>query len=142
MKKIKHYLRSQNSQINTVDLGFPGFLAISIVLLISTVVLVIATTVSLVGIGEAQSSYSLNSGESNLALVEGCVDDYLLKIRTDPNYAAADITRPGGGTCKITITSRSPSWDITVSDSTSQRKIQVIFSRTTDGIQVKSWREI
>ena len=120
-----------------------GFIAISTVLLISAAVLVIATTVSLTGIGSAQSSLAVNKGENNLALVEGCADDYLLKIRSNPSFTATNITRPEG-TCTVTINSGNPNWNIVISstDPIYKRKVQVLFIRTATGITVTSWKEI
>ena len=120
-----------------------GFIALSTVLIISAVALVIITTVSLLSINELQSSFSLFSGEDNLTFVEGCVEDYLLKIRASSSYSGGTITRPEG-TCAITINSGNPNWDITVSEqgTTYQRRIQVIFTRSSTGISLTSWKEI
>lgn len=137
---MKHFPFSTfNSKLSTPR----GFMAVTTVLLISSVVLTIATTVSLVGIGEGQSSLAVYRGEGNLGLVEGCVEDYLLKIRSDQGYTGGNITRPEG-TCTITINSGDPNWNITVSSTSTayQRKVQVIFTRSINQITVTSWKEI
>ncbi len=120
-----------------------GFMALSTVLIISAVVLIIASTVALLGIGEGQSSFALVRGETNLSLVEGCAEDYLLKIRANSSFTATNITRPEG-TCTITINSGNPNWDITVSstDTNYDRNIQVTFTRSSSGISIIRWREI
>ena len=121
-----------------------GFVAISTVLILGSVVVAIATTISLLSIGEAQSSLSLFKGEDNLTFVEGCVEDAMLKIRSNSAYSGTTITRPEG-TCTITYTLTGPTnWDITVSSgSTSyQRKIEVVFVRNATGITLTSWKEI
>lgn len=120
-----------------------GFMAISVVILISAAVLIIATTVALVGVGEAQSSLSINKGESNLSLVEGCAEDYLLKIRSNPTYTASAITRPEG-TCSIVINSGNPNWDVIISstDLNFKRKVQLKFTRGLNTITLTSWKEI
>lgn len=125
-----------------------GFVAITTVLILSAVVVAIATTVTLLSIGEAQSSLSLYKGEDNLSFVEGCVEDVMLKIRADSSYNAngATITRPEG-TCLISVNGGlgGPiNWDLTVtSQNTSyQRQIRVIFTRNPTGITLTSWKEI
>ena len=120
-----------------------GFMAISTVLLLSVVILAIVTTVTLVSIGELQASFSLFRGEEAIDFTEGCVEDYLLKIRADSAFSGGAITRPEG-TCTIVITSANPNWDITVSSSATnyQRKVQVVFTRNSTGIVLISWKEI
>ncbi len=120
-----------------------GFVAITSVLIIASVTIAIAITVSLLGIGEGQSSLALSKGDENLHFVEGCVEDYLLKIRNSSSFAGGNITRPEG-TCTITINSGNPNWDITVSSlsTTYQRRVQVIFVRNSTGITLTSWKEV
>ena len=121
-----------------------GFVAITTVLILSVVVVAIATTVTLLSIGEAQSSLSLYKGEDNLNFVEGCVEDVMLKIRANSSYNGTSITRPEG-TCSITYNSGGPSnWDITITSLSAayQRKVNVVFTRNPTGISVTSWKEI
>lgn len=120
-----------------------GILAVSAVLIISAIVVAVAITVALLSIGEAQSALVLSKGEENLNLVEGCVDDVLLKVRSNSSYSGGTLTHPEG-TCTVTVNSGNPSWDITVTSQTMtyQRKIQVIFTRSSGGITLTSWQEI
>lgn len=123
-----------------------GFIALSIVLVVSAIVLVIIQSVGLLSIGEGQASYALTEGESSLNLVEGCAEDYLLKIRSDSTFAGGDVTRPEG-TCTITITSGNPSWNVTVTTTEPdyRRSLQLTFIRSTSGsnagITITSWKE-
>lgn len=122
-----------------------GFVAITTVLILSVVVVAISTTVTLLSIGEAQSSLSLFKGEDNLSFTEGCVEDYLLKIRANPTLPG-NITRPEG-TCQVSVNngkSGPVDWDLIISSQTTsyQRKIEVIFTRNTTGISLTSWKEI
>ncbi|OGE17572.1 hypothetical protein A3F00_05425 [Candidatus Daviesbacteria bacterium RIFCSPHIGHO2_12_FULL_37_11] len=120
-----------------------GFIAISTVLILVSVVVAIGTTVTLLSIDEARSGLILFQGEDNLDFVEGCVDDVMLKIRSNPTFSGTSITRPEG-TCSISYTATDPNWDITVTSlSVSvQRKIQVKFTRNPAGITLTSWKEI
>jgi hypothetical protein len=120
-----------------------GFIAISAVLVIMAVVVAITVTVSQLSIGEGQASLSLVKGEENLNLVEGCVEDYLLKIRANPGYSGGIIQRPEGS-CTINIVSTNPNWDIIVLPVSTQylRSIQVKFTRTGTQINLTSWSEV
>ncbi len=123
-----------------------GFVAITTVLILSIVVLAISTTVTLLSIGEAQSSLSLFKGEDNLNFIEGCVEDVMMKIRANSLYSGTAISRPEG-TCSITYNpgGNGPiNWDLTVtSQSTSyQRQVKVVFVRNSTGITLTSWKEI
>lgn len=124
-----------------------GFVAMTTVLILGAVVVAIATTVTLLSIDEAQSSLTLYKGEDNLNLVEGCVEDVMLKVRTNSSYNGTSISRPEGD-CNITYNpggAGPTAWDITVdatTDNPYQRKIQVKFSRSSSAIQLTSWKEI
>src|SRR3972149_11622396 len=94
-----------------------GFVAITTVLILSAVVVAIATTVTLLSIGEAQSSLSLFKGEDNLSFVEGCVEDVMMKIRSNPAFGEpigtpVNITH-SGETCVVTVNSKTGSGTIT-----------------------------
>lgn len=124
-----------------------GYIALTTVLIIMAVVLSTVATVTLLSIGEAQSGLALFKGEDNLNFVEGCVEDVMLKIRSDSLYNtkpnSSILSRPEG-TCTIAYNATNPNWDITVSsqDATYQRKIQVLFTRNPTGITLTSWQEI
>lgn len=119
-----------------------GYIALVTVLIISAVVLSTATTVSLLAIGEAQSSFALYKGEDNLNLAEGCAEDALLKAWTSSTYNGGSITRPEG-TCIITVAKSGNTWTITATSTATayNRSAQVIFNRIAD-IEIISWREI
>lgn len=121
-----------------------GFVAVSIVLILISVTIAIASTITYLAIGEAQSGLSLFKGEDNLTLVEGCVEDVMLKIRSDSTYNGTTVIRPEGS-CSITYSSGGPvNWDITATSVTTayQRKIQVQFTRNPTGIVLTNWKEI
>lgn len=121
-----------------------GVVALSIVLLLSVVLLTITITVTYLSIGEAQSSLSVSKGEQALAFTEGCVDDVLLKIRSNSAFNATSFTRPEG-TCSVVYTTGGPvNWNIAVTSlaTSYQRRIQVIFTRNPTGMSLISWKEI
>lgn len=119
-----------------------GYIALIAVLTISAVVLAISTTVALLAIGEAQSSYALTKGEDTLAFVEGCMEDALLKSQKSSSYTSGSITRPEG-TCAVTVSKAGNVWTLTASttDTKYVRTIQAVVTRGSS-LTITSWLEI
>ena len=116
------------------------------VLMIVAAGVLLASTISLISIGEIQSSLSLSTGEGTLGFVEGCAEDALLKARASMAYAGGTVTRPEG-TCSVTAshvgTADSSTWTVTATTqaTTYVRTVQVIFVRGINGITITSWQE-
>lgn len=126
-----------------------GYLAISMVLLLTVVTLAVATTVSLLAIGEGQSGLGHELGESALNLDEECAEDLLLRMRNEGMFAATITSTSfaeAEGTCSLTKSGNT--WTITnTSPSTYVRTIQVTFVRDgygitfTPGTTISNWVE-
>ncbi len=125
-----------------------GYIALSTVVVLLAVIIAITLTSAYSAIGEAQSGLALFQGEENLQQVEGCVEDYMLKIRSNSGFTAQNINHldNSGGiiACNITINAGNPNWDITVSTQTTnyKRSVRVTFTRASTGITFLSWNEI
>ena len=128
-----------------------GYVAISIILILTAVVLGIIVTVAQLGIGEGQVSLALSKGEDTLYFVEGCVEDAMLKARAsstfgDPVGTPVTITRPEGS-CSITVLSKVGSnpviWTVnaTTTATSYRRTVQAVFNRSSTGIILTSWKE-
>ena len=119
-----------------------GYIALITVIILSAVSLAVATTVSLLAIGEAQSSYALSKGEDTLGFVEGCMEDALLKVRASDAYTGGAITRPEG-TCTITVSTGGNVWTVTATTTatTYKRTIQAIVTKSTS-LVITSWKEL
>jgi hypothetical protein len=123
-----------------------GYIALSMILIISAVVIGVATTVSLLAIGEAQSSLTQFKGEDAWFFVEGCAEDALKEIHDNSSYGGGTISRPEGA-CRIDTALSSPpsSWNIKVTTNESnpkyQRTVQIQATRGST-ITITSWQEI
>lgn len=120
-----------------------GYIALLTTIIIMAVVLTTASTVALLSIGEAQSSFALFKGDDTLQFVEGCAEDALLKIRSNPSIAGTfTIGRPEGQ-CTVTIESGSNPWSVLISTQSTQykRTVRLIFDRNPTGIILTSWLE-
>ena len=113
------------------------------ILIISAVVIGIATTVAVLAVGEAQSGLALTKGEDALNFVEGCTEDALLKARASATYTGGNITRPEG-TCTVTVSKAGNTWTITVSTTATLyvRTIKAIITQDGYGDTITSWQEI
>ncbi|MBI4079054.1 MAG: hypothetical protein HY429_02035 [Candidatus Levybacteria bacterium] len=121
-----------------------GYIALLTTIIIMAVVLTTAATVALLSIGEAQSSFALFKGEDTLQFVEGCVEDTMLKIRSDPSLAGTfTIGRPEGQ-CSVAIVNKTGvQWtvDVTTQDTRYKRTVRIVFNRNPTGITLTSWQE-
>lgn len=119
-----------------------GFVALTSVLVISAVVLSVAITVSMLAIGQGQSSLALTKGEETLSFVEGCTEDALLKLRASASYSGGSITRPEG-TCSVNISNVGTIYTLTVTtaDLIYKRTVEVVAVRG-GSITITSWKEI
>lgn len=119
-----------------------GYVAIISVLIIGALVIAVAITISLLSIGEGQSSLSLTSGEDSLQLAEGCMEDALLKIRANSAYAGGTITRPDGTSCSVTVSQSGADYTVTAQTTGTKhvRKIQAVVNRGAS-ITLTSWKE-
>lgn len=120
-----------------------GYIAISTVLIISSVIITIALAVTVLTVGSAQSSLALIKGESALDFVEGCAEDGMLKSQASVGYTGGITTHPDG-TCQITLSKNDIVWTMTVTslDPKYKKTIQVIFNRTPAKITLQSEKEI
>lgn len=119
-----------------------GYVAISILLILTAVLLGIMVTVAQLGIGEGQVSLALSKGEDALNFVEGCMEDALLKIRVNASYAGGTITRPEG-TCSITVSSVGSTYTVTATTTAAsyKRTVQAVAIRGTT-MSLTSWKEL
>lgn len=130
-----------NTRKRTGDSSEEGYVAIAIVLILTVVILGIMVTVAQLGVGEGQVSLALSKGEDALNFAEGCMEDALLKIRSDPTYPGGSITRPEG-TCTITVSQAGSTYTVTaaITGTTYRRTIQAVVARSTS-LGLTSWKE-
>lgn len=120
-----------------------GYIAIVTVIILSAVTLGIASTVSLLAIGEAERALAVSKGEGSLQLAEGCAEDGLLRVQQSSSYNGGTITRPEG-TCVITVSNNGGNWSLSATSTQSNynRTIQVSFSRLVgSSIAISSWQD-
>lgn len=119
-----------------------GYIAIMTVLILAAVALMTSMTVALLSVGEAQTAFSLTKGEEAWRLVDGCVEDALLKSKSSASYSGGNITR-SEGTCEIGVSKIGDTWTIVASPLSTKyhRTVEVVVGRMATGIVMLSWKE-
>lgn len=119
-----------------------GYVALSSILVIGTVILTIGISVSLLSVSESQISLAEKKKEETVDLVEACVEDALLELNENSSIPST-INLPEGS-CSVTINSQSGSdWTFTVTGTVDDhtKKVQVTANRGSS-VTVTSWKEV
>lgn len=119
-----------------------GFVVISTVFVLLAVALALSTTVTVLSVGNAQTSFALSEGALARALLDGCVEDTLLFSRANASYAGGTITRPSGS-CSVSISKAANRWTATVrTNGAYDQAASVVFDRLGSGVRLVSWHAV
>lgn len=133
-EKISSRLKKKNNK---------GYVVITTVLILLVVSVTIASTLALLSSGNAQISFSRVKGEQALAWSGSCLEEALLKIKTDALYAGGNVDFPQG-TCHINVENLDGVYTIKVSFEGSEEYSRAIESKAefADGkLKVISWEQ-
>lgn len=125
-----------------------GFVALTAVLVISFLVLTVATSISVLGVGEAKSSYDYRRGQEVLKMAEGCVEESLLRIRNDSSYTGTlSPLAIGNGTCTISVSGTGISRTVAVEaqlveQRTYKKRLEATLSIVGNSVNINSWTEM
>ena len=100
-----------------------------------------STSVSLL-VANSQSAQKFQDAQVALAVAEGGIENALIRLLRNPNYAGETLT-VGEGTATVTVTGTNPMIVRSVGESGNfQRTITVELAATTSGIMnISSWEE-
>ena len=79
-----------------------GYIALISMLIIASVGLVIANTLTLSGIGQARAALDMETGQMASNLAYSCLEDGLLQLKNNFSYTGGTISL-GNGNCSIAI---------------------------------------
>lgn len=124
-----------------IKIKLNGYAALIMVLAVSVMLTVIGVSMAIISINQGNMSTIEQKKESELAFVESCAADVLIKLdkyRTVPT----SIILPSG-TCGVTVSRTGFNWTITVTGSQENyvKTIQINALRTTS-VKVSSWIEM
>lgn len=118
-----------------------GYAALIMVLSISVMLVVIGVSVAIISINQGQMSTIEQKKEVELAFVESCAAEALMRLNKTGAIPSTIILPLG--TCSITSTNTGANWTITATGSQENytKTIQISATRTTN-VDVVSWNEI
>jgi hypothetical protein len=132
--------------INLKTKNQKGFIALTSILIISTVALAVSVSISLLGVGEAKSSLDFKKGQETLKIAEGCIEEALIRIRNDDTYTGGSLN-VGDGSCTISVsgTGSDRTVDVTATISGSSldyiKRIQITTKIIGNSINILTWTE-
>ncbi len=119
-----------------------GFIILSTVFILLAVALALGVTVTILSIGNAQTSFALSEGASARGLLDGCVEDVLLFSRASASYSGGTITHPDGS-CSVSLSKVGNEWTATVrTNGAYDHAATIVFNRTGSGVTLVSWHAL
>lgn len=123
-----------------------GFIALTSVLIISSLVLLISIGLSARSISETNIAMSQQLSNKALALADACAEDALLKLRSDFNYAGNEtIMINGSDSCDILSVEGSGGLNRIIKTESDVRgykkKIRINIAQLNP-LQITSWQEV
>ena len=122
-----------------------GYIALISVLIISAIVVLIATSASLVSISESDMSLEENQAWETFYLATACAEEALQQIRDSTEFSGSRDFPLGSGTCSYTVTKLTEQNRIvTASGSLGNimRKIKITLDKITPDINITSWQQV
>jgi hypothetical protein len=122
-----------------------GLTAITSLLIISTVAIGIAISVSLLGITEAQNALSFHQGMRAGYSATSCVEEALLRLRDDVQYSGGSL-QVGDASCTIQVSGTGSNRTIVAEGEITGppsfvKEITVAVKRTGGSITILDWEE-
>jgi hypothetical protein len=123
-----------------------GFIAFTSLIVIAAVALAISTSVALMGIDSAKGALSLSKGQETFAIAKSCLEEALIRLRADTNYAGGNLN-VGNGSCAISLSGTGANRTITSTATLTGppsyvKTIQIAVKRAGGSINVLSWQEL
>ena len=120
-----------------------GYIAFTMVLVITGVIFLVAVTLTLLSVFQIQQSLSQELGASSYSLVEGCAEDALLESFENDAYAGGSRSYPEGS-CNVSVSKAGNNWVLDVAATTAtlyDKHLRVSILRGGT-IQVLSWKQV
>lgn len=122
-----------------------GFVALTSIIIVSAILLAIATSASLLGVQEANSSLSFKKGSEALVIAKSCIEEGLYRLQEDASFSTHSLN-VGDGSCTIQVSGTSPNYTIVVTATVSfapsfVKRITVNAVKAGNSISITSWQE-
>ncbi|KKU48575.1 hypothetical protein A3H10_03600 [Candidatus Uhrbacteria bacterium RIFCSPLOWO2_12_FULL_46_10] len=101
---IENRSGSKKLQANKLTPEHPvGFSALLTVLIIGVVALTMATSASLLGLGELELGYTYQKGGEAFSVADGCLEEAMRRLRLDAGYTGSPSFPVVNGSCTISV---------------------------------------
>ncbi|MFH1012594.1 MAG: hypothetical protein V1760_02500 [Candidatus Peregrinibacteria bacterium] len=119
-----------------------GIASLIVVIVVSAVALLIATTSTLTEMGESQSRMHQNLGKSVFMSAESCLEEAFIALNIDRNYAGGSL-EINGTSCTIAVSPSGNSATISVTGTKEghTRKLQA-QAEWSGAFEVTAWQEL
>lgn len=121
-----------------------GYVVISTVLILLFVTLGIAATLSFLSIGSSKVSQSFGDGQQALFLSEACMEEGLLRLKTDIAYVGGTINFPGEQKCHLNIANDGQAYTMQaymIGQKKYVRSLEANVKIESGILQIISWEE-
>lgn len=122
-----------------------GYIALISVLIISAIVVLIATSASLVSISESDMGLEENQAWETFYLTNACSEEALQQIRDSISFKGSGNLSLGEGSCTYTVTKLTgQNRVITASGTVGNivRKAKITLDKITPNINITSWQQV
>jgi hypothetical protein len=121
----------------------PGIAALLVVVIVGGAALLMALSVSILGLNDMEMGYNSQNGQNVFSLTDSCGEEALLRLKRDSNYAGGTLNL-GGGSCIITVIGDLPDKIITLTGNLGDynNKIQITAAISEETVTVVDWTEL
>ena len=109
--------------------------------------LIMASSAAFLGLGELESAYDFENGESSLSIAEGCMEEALESVRENASYGlglGTIVLAVSDGSCTINIIDRGGGQRTVETEGIFKeyhRRIEAQVTLLENSIVVDSWQE-
>jgi len=122
-----------------------GYIALISVLIISAIIVLIATSASLVSIGESDMGFEENQAWETSFLAAACAEEALQQIKDSLPFSGSGNLSLGQGSCGYTVTRLIGQNRIINASGTVDsivRKLKITIDKIKPSINITSWQEV
>jgi len=123
-----------------------GYIALMSLIIISVLVVLIASSANLLSISESVMGLQENQGWEVYYLANACAEEALMKLKNDLNYSGNETLGFDNGNCTIKPLEGTGSENRIIKTSGTAynqvRKIRIEINRVSPDTEIKSWQEV
>ena len=113
-----------------------------LVIVLTASALIIASSILFLGLGELDMGYTYQCGEEAFAVVDGCIEETLMRLKLESDYTGGNLDL-GDGKCIISIAGDTTNKTIYATSTVNNcsKRIETNIGLISNNITVNTWRE-